>query len=45
MSGRNGIVFYTDPDVGAAATGSLAECLLVDEAEDSSEELVTETEE
>ena len=37
-AGRNGIVFYTDPDVGATATGSLAEFLLV-EGDSSSEEL------
>ena len=37
-AGRNGIVFYTDPDVGATATGSLAEFLLVEDSEEEIEE-------
>ena len=43
--GRNGIVFYTDPDVGATATASLAEHLLLEQTDDSEEEVSAEVEE
>ena len=42
--GRNGIVFYTDPEIGAMATGSLAEYLHVEELDEEEGEIAKEVE-
>ena len=43
--GRDGIVFYQDPDIGATATGSLAEYLYLLDEDKKNKEVVEEVEE